>query len=222
MSWNPSLHTAVLATTLLVCGPSTAAVLVIDSGPNIKTELFRADNGTATWDPIAFSFVLPDSATSDGLFRMFAGGDLNNILIDVINVSTGTGPLGTLAFPVDPNNLTLCEAPAHTNPSPCPVPENVPGGAFQNPALLAVGDIEGRRNVSFASFGTAGLVVPMAELIGGTTLTVSLLPVNDIFDVYIDRVELAFNTPASIPEPSVLLLLSLGIFGLAAFRRRIP
>lgn len=220
MAWNHSLSAGVLATGLLVCAPSGAAILVIDSGPNIKTELFRSANGTATWEPIAFSFVLPDSATSDGLFRMFAGGDLNNILNDVINVSTSAESLGTLAFPVDPTNLTLCEAPVHTNTSPCPVPENVPGGAVQNPTLVPVGDVEGRTNVSFASFGTAGLVVPMAELIGGTTLTASLLPDNGIFNVYIDRVELSFTGPRVISEPSALLLLSLGAAGLAAFRRR--
>src|SRR3989442_272244 len=76
--------------------------------------------------------------------------------------------LGILAFRADINNLALGEpAPA---PAGCPVPETVPGGLYFDPTRgPAVGDIEGRRDVTLLSPGIAGLVVPQSLLVGGTS-----------------------------------------------------
>ena len=192
---------AALALSLLATpGPSGATAVVINSGPNIKQELFRMDGaGTLIWEELAFSFALPVTATGDGLFRMFAGGDLNNITSDWIDVTTGPfgdrTVLGTFAFPIGDVHFTACENPPHTNPPGCPVPETVPGGLFQDRTRDPVGDVEGRRNVSMFSAGTPGLVVPQSLLDGGTNLTISLFPRNQIFDLYIDRLELSYPSP---------------------------
>src|SRR6185369_3110109 len=117
----------------------------------------------------------------DGVFRMFAGGDLNNIGIDWIDVTAGPFGdrtlLGTFAFPIGDVHFTACENPPHTNPAGCPVPENVPGGMFFDPARgPAVGDIQGRRDTTMFNAGTPGLIVPQELLVGGTFLTISLFP----------------------------------------------
>jgi hypothetical protein len=196
--------------------------LIIDSGPNIKTELFRS-GGTSTiiWEEIAFTFSLPESASGDGIFHMFAGGDLNNLNIDRIDVTAGPflgrTLLGTFAFPISDTHFTACENPPHSNPASCPVPETVPGGMFFDPDRgPGVGNVQGRRNTSTLSAGTPGLVVPQSLLVGGTNLTVSLFPRNDIFDLYIDRLELSFPIQ-QIPEPPTwwLVLAALSILGFA-------
>jgi hypothetical protein len=214
--------------------PSTASPLLIirqDSGPNIKQELFRADgNFPNIWDSaqgLSFSFPVPVTAADDGLFRMFAGGDLNNLSIDRIDVTTGPFGsrtlLGTFAFPIGDVHFTGCEAPPHDNPSPCPVPETVPGGRHRNPAAgPAVGEVEGRRNTTEFSAGTPGLVVPQSLLVGGTTLTLDLFPRNEIYDLYIDRLEVEYRyTP--VPEPETWLLLAVGLGALLprAIRRHL-
>jgi hypothetical protein len=181
-------------------GPSGATTIVINSGPDIKNELLRSDGTSAIiWEELAFSFALPVTATGDGLFRMFAGGDLNNITIDLIDVTAGPfgdrTVLGTFAFPISDIHFTACENPPHTNPPGCPVPETVPGGSAQDLGRDPVGDVEGRRNVSMFSPGTPGLVVPQSLLDGGTNLTISLFPRNDIYDLYIDRLELSYPSP---------------------------
>jgi hypothetical protein len=206
---------ALAAAALTAPGPTDATTLVLDSGTAIKQELFRSDGASAsTWEALTFSFAIPDGASGDGVFRMFAGGDLNNITVDLIAVTAGAGTaLGIFAFPADINNLSLCEtAPA---PAGCPIPETVPGGLYFDPTRgPAVGDIEGRRDVTLLSPGIAGLVVPQSLLVGGTSLTFSLVPRDAIFDLYIDRLELSFTSP--IPEPSTWLFLSLGLGGLMA------
>ena len=207
--------------------PSTALPLLIireDSGPNIKKELFRADGNFASiWDSaqgLSFSFPVPVTAAGDGLFRMFAGGDLNNLGTDRIDVTTGPFGsrtlLGTFAFPIGDAHFTACEPPfpPHTNPSPCPVPETVPGGRHRNPAKgPEVGEVEGRRNTSSFSAGTPGLIVPQSLLVGGTTLTLDLFPRNEIYDLYIDRLEVEYRiTPITpVPEPETWLLLAVGL-----------
>lgn len=214
-----------------------ATAVVINSGTNIKQELFRMD-GTSTliWEELAFSFALPVTATGNGLFRMFAGGDLNNITIDLVDVTAGPfgdrTVLGTFAFPISDVHFTACENPPHTNPPACPVPETVPGGLFQDDSRAPVSDVEGRRNVSMFSAGTPGLVVPQSLLDGGTNLTISLFPRNEIFDLYIDRLELSYPSPmikfgekaiynfdftqASLPPPYDLMALMLAFAGFDA------
>ena len=126
--------------------------------------------------------------------------------------------LGSLAFPADIANLGLCEQPAHTNPDPCPVPETVPGGDFQDLTRgPGVGDVQGRRDVTTSDPGLAGLIVPQALLLGGTDLLISLLPTNDVFDLYIDRIELSYAsaTPTPAPEPATWWLLLGGLAALA-------
>jgi hypothetical protein len=206
--------------------PATALTLIIrdDSGPNIKRELFRTDgNFTDIWDSaqfLSFSFPVPFTASGDGLFRMFAGGDLNNLSSDRIDVSTGPfgsrTSLGTFAFPIGDAHFTGCEAPHDDgNPSPCPVPETVPGGRHRNPARgPAVGEVEGRRNTTTSSAGTRGLVVPQSLLVGGTTLTVDLSPSNAIYDLYIDRLEVSYRFGSPVPEPETWLLLAVGLVAL--------
>ena len=206
------------------CGSATAVTLVIDSGPNIKTELFKAGgNSPIIWEEIAFSFSLPQSAVGNGTFRMFAGGDLNNIGVDWIDVTEGPFGdrtlLGTFAFPVSDIHFTQCENPPHANPAGCPVPETVPGGMFYDPTRgPAVGDVQGRRNVTMFSPGTPGLVVPQELLVGGTNVIVSLFPRDPIYDLYIDRLELSYPIPE--PQTYALMLTGLALIGLWVRRRR--
>jgi hypothetical protein len=201
-------------------GLAGGTTIVIGSGPNIKTELFRSSGSSILiWEEIAFSFSLPTSAASDGVFHMFAGGDLNNLNQDRVDVTAGPfgsrTTLGTFAFPIGDVHFTACESPPHNNPSPCPVPETVPGGMFRDPTKgPEVGDVQGRRNTTDFDAGTPGLIVPQALLIGGTNLTLSLFPRNEIFDLYIDRLELSYTEPGNggvIPEPSSWLLLITGL-----------
>ena len=148
------LTTVALALALLATpGALQATLIEINGGPNIKTELLRGANPAIT---VSFSFTLSDTATGDGLFEIFAGGDLNN-LTDLVVVMAGVQSLGALAFPINSANPALCD----TNPAPagCPVPEAVPGGGFSD-GRPAVGDVEGRRDVTATNFGTAGLIVP--------------------------------------------------------------
>ena len=208
-----------------VCGVAVAAPIniVVNSGTNIKDELFRADNSTTTWDPITFTISLPQTAVGNGVFNLFAGGDLNNLAIDRIQVTAGSTVLGSFAFPADITNLGLCEQPVHTNPDACPVPETVPGGDFQDLTRgPGVGNIQGRRDVTASDAGFAGLVIPQALLLGGTDLLISLLPTNDVFDVYFDRIEISYTSAAAqVPEPATwyLLLAGLAALGIGAKRR---
>jgi hypothetical protein len=206
---------AALAAALLAA-PAAAqtTTLVIDSGPLIRTELFRSDGASAlNWEELAFNFNLPVGATGDGVLRVFAGGDLNNIGVDWIDATAGPFGdrtlLGTYAFPVGDVHFTACEQPPHGNPAGCPVPENVPGGLYYDPTRgPAVGDVEGRRDTTMFSAGTRGLVVPLSLLDGGPLL-ISLFPRSAIFDLYIDRIELTYASP--IPEPSTAWLLLAGL-----------
>jgi len=208
---------AALALTLLATPEFLlATTLEINSGPNIKTELLRSNTPPAI--TASFSFALPSTAAGDGLFEMFAGGDLNNIT-DKISVSAGGQSLGALNFPIDPANPIKCEG-SHASPAPagCPVPESVPGGSlFDASRGPAVGDVEGRRDVTSMSFGTAGLIVPKSLLVGGTTLTFSLLADPGVYDLYIDRLNISF---AVVPEPGLFALLALGLVALVAFESR--
>lgn len=216
-------HAARAAAALALAGalsPAGAVELVIDSGPGIRTELFRSDGSSATgWEEIPFRFSLPQSASGDGLLRLYAGGDLNNIGVDWIDATAGPFGdrtlLGTYAFPIADVHFTACENPPHTNPAGCPVPENVPGGMFNDGSHgPAIGEVEGRRDTTAFSAGVRGLVVPQSLLVGGTSLQISLFPRDAIFDLYIDRIELSYAPP--IPEPPAALLLALGLGGLLA------
>jgi PEP-CTERM motif-containing protein len=224
---------------LAIPAPSNALpitlTLTLDSGPDIKRELLRGGDGKpeSIWKELTFSFPLPLSAAQDGIFRMFAGGDLNNIGVDVISVNAGPDtagpfrkPLGTFAFPVSEIHPTACNAPHGQTQPGCPIPETVPGGMLRNPARgPAVGAVEGRRGVGITA-GTPGLVVPQSLLVGGTNLTIGIEPHDPIFDLYIDRLELSFTPelpqPSPVPEPASLLLLgtTMAGVGLAGWRQR--
>jgi hypothetical protein len=196
---------ALLALPGITAAVDVAVTVTHDSGPNIKNELFRSDGSSdLIWEEIAFTFPVPLSASGDGLFRMFAGGDLNNIEVDWIDVTAGPFGdrtlLGTFAFPISDIHFTTCENPPHENPPGCPIPETVPGGMYYDPSFgQPVGDVEGRRNVTRFSAGTPGLIVPQSLLVGGTNLTISLFPRSPIFDLYIDRLELSYPIPESDP-----------------------
>jgi hypothetical protein len=226
LSSATSVLSAAIAATALIAAPASAADLVINSGPLVRHELFRSDGPSALiWEELTFSFQLPDTATGDGLLRLFAGGDLNNIGSDWIDVTAGPFGhrtlLGTYAFPVSDVHFTACEHPAHTNPAGCPLPETVPGGLYYDPSRgPPVGDVEGRRNVTMFSPGVRGLVVPQSLLTGGTSLTISLFPREPIFDLYIDRMELSYPSP--IPEPATqsLMIAGLALVGGLAWRAR--
>ncbi|MFL6664082.1 MAG: PEP-CTERM sorting domain-containing protein [Rhizobacter sp.] len=204
--------------------PATAVSLVISSGPLVKTELFRSDGASASnWEELVFNFALPATASADGLFRMFAGGDLNNIGVDWIDVTAGPFGnrtlLGTFAFPIGDVHFTACENPPHTNPAGCPLPETVPGGMFFDPTRgPPVGDIEGRRGTTMFDAGIPGLIVPQSLLVGGTNLQISLFVRSAVFDLYIDRLELSYATP--VPEPATAMLVALGLGVVGAYRSR--
>jgi hypothetical protein len=220
---------AVPLVTILMCTalPAEAITLTTSSGPLIKTELFRG--GSGIWSELAFDFAIPANAIGDGEFHVFAGGDLNNIGLDRIDVTEGPFGdrtlLGTFAFPIGDVHFTACENPPHTNTSPCPIPETVPGGMFANPGLTPVGDVQGRRNTTMFNAGIPGLIVPQEMLVADTNLQISLFARNAIFDLYLDRLELRFPTAASpIPEPATSSLVALGlaalVLGFAAHRQR--
>jgi hypothetical protein len=222
-SREPIFLTAAVLSLALFATPESllATTLEISNGANIKTELFRGagDNGSIT---PSFSFTLPDTAASDGLFEMFAGGDLNN-LTDKVSVSAGGQPLGALNFPIDPNDPLKCEG-THGTPAPagCPVPDNVPGGAFNKGTRGNVSNIEGRRDVAAGNFGSAGLIVPKSLLVGGTTLTFDLQTTpggNGVYDLYIDKISLVYT---AVPEPAPFALLALGLLALFVLRTRKP
>ncbi|WP_280152939.1 PEP-CTERM sorting domain-containing protein [Piscinibacter sp. XHJ-5] len=226
-----TLAVAALATSLLTASPAALADVtqIINSGPLIKTELFRSDGASnLIWEELSFSFVVQENATGDGVFNLFAGGDLNNIGIDWIDVTEGPFGdrtlLGTFAFPISEVHFTACENPPHSNPAGCPLPETVPGGMFYDPSRgPPVGDVQGRRDVTMSSPGTPGLIVPQEMLVEGAHLLISLFPRNEIYDLYIDRMELSYPTAAApIPEPSTWALLVLGLTAMAgrAVQRR--
>jgi MYXO-CTERM domain-containing protein len=186
------------------------------------------------WSALDFFFAIPANAIGDGKFHVFAGGDLNNLGTDRIDVEAGpflgSTTLGTFSFPISNFHFTACEKPVHQNTSPCPVPETVPGGRFQNPNLIPVGAVQGRR-VTRSSIpgipGIPGLIVPQELLVADTNLQISLFPrsIGGIFDLYIDRLELRFDTAASpVPEPPTSSLVALGLaalaLGFAARRQR--
>lgn len=215
-----------MAAAALIAAPASATELVINSGPLVQHELFRSD-GTSDliWEELTFSFHLPNNATGDGLLRLFAGGDLNNIGMDWIDVTAGPFGdrtlLGTYAFPVSDAHFTACEHPAHTNPASCPLPETVPGGLYYDPSRgPPVGDVEGRRNVTMFSPGVRGLVVPQSLLTGGSSLTISLFPRAPICDLYIDRMELSYPPPTPEPATQSLMIAGLALVGGLAWRTR--
>jgi len=232
---------AVPLAAVLVCAASSAeaVTLTISDGPLIKKELFRGGSasGMGIWHELAFNFAIPANAIGKGEFHVFAGGDLNNLNTDRIDVTAGPfldrTTLGTLAFPISDVHFTACENPPHTNTSPCPIPETVPGGMFAKPDLTPVGDVQGRRGTSGFSAGIPGLIVPQELLVADTNLQISLFPrgfsfggaPQGIYDLYIDRLELRFPTVASpIPEPTTSSLVALGlaalVLGFAARRQR--
>ncbi|WP_084150692.1 PEP-CTERM sorting domain-containing protein [Azohydromonas australica] len=221
---TPVLSAAIAAAALLA-SPASGVELVINSGPLVRHELFRSDGPSELiWEELAFTFHLPDTARGNGLLRLFAGGDLNNIGIDWIDATAGPFDdrtlLGTYAFPVSDTHFTACENPPHTNPAGCPLPETVPGGLYYDPSRgPPVGDVEGRRDVTMFSPGVRGLVVPQSLLTGGSSLTISLFPHAPIFDLYIDRIELSYPP---IPEPATqsLMLAGLALVGGLAWRSR--
>jgi hypothetical protein len=219
--------TAIPLVAILVCMalPAEAITLTTSSGPLIKTELFRGGSVSSAlspgsiWSELAFDFAIPANATGDGEFHVFAGGDLNNIGTDWIDVAEGPfgdrKVLGTFAFPIGNVHFTGCEKPVHTNTSPCPIPETVPGGMFANPSLTPVGDVQGRRGTTRSNAGIPGLIVPQEMLVADTNLQISLFPRNVIFDLYLDRLELRFPTAASpVPEPTTSSLVALGLAAL--------
>jgi len=199
---------ATLALGILASSPVSATTIVINSGPNIKKELFRSDFAELAF--MDFTFSLPDTASGDGLFRMFAGGDLNNLDIDRIDVSTGPFPnravLGTFAFPIADIHFTACENPPHTNPPQCPIPETVPNGQY-NPNKDGSGVVvEGRRNASTNNAGIPGPIVPQSLLVGGTNLTISLSPHSDAGPAirhlrFVHRSDRTFVSIGTIEDP---------------------
>src|SRR3954451_10869338 len=88
------IFTAVmLAFNILASSDVLATTIVLNNVDNIKKELFLSDgNSNLIWEELAFTFSLPDTASGDGLFRMFAGGDLNNLDIDRIDVTARPFP----------------------------------------------------------------------------------------------------------------------------------
>jgi len=228
-----------------VCAASSAEAitLTISSGPLIKTELFRGGSAESAlmpgsfWSDLDFFFAIPANAIGDGEFHVFAGGDLNNLGTDRIGVEAGpflgSTTLGTFSFPISDVHFTACENPPHQNTSPCPIPETVPGGMFAKPGVTPVGDVQGRRGTSGFSAGIPGLIVPQELLVADTNLQIRLFPhgiccsppQSGIFDLYIDRLELRFDTAASpVPEPPTSSLVALGlaalVLGFAARRQR--
>jgi hypothetical protein len=217
---------AALAASLLGASPAALADVtqIINSGPLIKDELFRSDGASdLIWEELSFSFIVEQDAIGDGVFHLFAGGDLNNIGIDWIDVTEGPFGdrtlLGTFAFPIGDVHFTACENPPHSNPAGCPIPETVPGGLHNDGTRGPdVGNVQGRRNTSMFNAGTPGLIVPQEMLVEGAHLLISLFPRNEIYDLYIDRMELSYPTPrVPIPEPSTWALMALGL-GLVAAR----
>jgi hypothetical protein len=183
------------------------------------------------------TFAIPANAIRDGEFHVFAGGDLNNLDTDRIDVEAGpflgSTTLGTFSFPISDVHFTACENPPHQNTSPCPIPETVPGGMFAKPGVTPVGDVQGRRGTTMFNAGIPGLIVPQELLVADTNLQIRLFPhgiccsppQSGIFDLYIDRLELRFDTAASpVPEPPTSSLVALGlaalVLGFAARRQR--
>ncbi len=199
------LTAAALAVGLLATpSPATALeVVVIDSGPNIKTLLNRDASpnlpplpptppNTAAgswWFPINFFFPITMSAASDGVLNVSAAGDINNLPTtltpggDRILVTTGGHfgtELGNLNFPkLNPDGTVLnCNAGHGGNPGDCPVFESVTPGSSPDPKFILLG----HRGASLSNAGTAGLIVPKDLLqVGGTNLVsgnlvVSLFP----------------------------------------------
>src|SRR5262245_45954045 len=180
-------------------------------GNFIQTELFRGvflpfnfSQTSDSWAPFSFTFSIPTSAAADGVLNIFAGGDLNSLTTGTIEVLTDhfSVSLGTLALPVlDINGNParamsgnyLCGVASHSNRFPCPIPETVPGGMFNSTPLLSqddVGAVQGHRGASLSNAGTAGVIIPKELLTAGTTLGISLFPNDEVFDLYIDRLEI--------------------------------
>src|SRR5262249_53933048 len=145
------LGAAVVLRLVTAASPSYAISIDLSSGPFIQHELFRTDSGgpacTAFTNPtscdwiwenslVSFAFDIPVSAAGDGIFRMFAGGDLNNVTDRIGVILDHFTDAGALAFPVptDPTHFLDCGGPHGTNPPGCPVPESVPGGRFYDPS----------------------------------------------------------------------------------------
>jgi len=193
-------------------------------GNFIQRELFRGvflpfdySQTSDSWAPFSFTFSIPIAAATDGVLNIFAGGDLNRLDTDTIEVLTDhfSVSLGTLAFPVlDINgNPINCGGTPHSNRFPCPIPETVPGGMFNSTPLIPqddVGAVQGHRGASLSNAGTAGLIIPKDLINGavGQTLGISLFPNSEVFDLYIDRLELSYT---AVPEPSTLLLFASGL-----------